>query len=344
MIRLDPDSMKYTTFLTEEGLYSYKRMPIRNHASMDAYNFRFDKVTEHVKNQKRCVDNSFLYADTMEKAIIQTARYLSLMGSNGIIQNPYKFQFGSKEVEWAGAGFTIGADLVRPLAKHTAAVRTYPTPFSNTDLRSFMALLQQVAYCYAISPAVAKIRHLLKPSTQWNWTKEIDKVFENAKTVIAERVEEGLMLFDSSFHTGLLTDWCQEEIGHILCQKHFDCQTPETGPADLNCCKTRWGAGSATIPRPTTARQTGSSQAWSMHWRRPPTSPWGARASTFGTDHQPLIPIINGTNLENLKTPRQIRLMRWDLQSCRWFTSRVRTWVARTLSPGTGCATTTTRP
>ena len=120
MIRLDPDSMKYTTFLTEEGLYSYKRMPIRDHASMDGYNFRFDKVTE-----RRCVDDSLLYADTMEKAIIETASYLSLMGSNGIIQNLYKFQFGSKEVEWAGAGFTIGADLVRPLAKHTAAVRTY---------------------------------------------------------------------------------------------------------------------------------------------------------------------------------------------------------------------------
>ena len=163
MIRLDPDSMKYTTFLTEDGLYSYKRMPIRNHASMDAYNFRFDKVTE-----KRCVDNSLLYAyaDTIEKGIMQTASYLSLMGSNGIIQYPYKFQFGSKDVDWAGAGFTIGADSVRPLAKHTAAVRTYPTPFSITNLRSFMALLQQVAYCYAISPAVAKIRHLLKPSTQ----------------------------------------------------------------------------------------------------------------------------------------------------------------------------------
>ena len=28
MIPLDPDSMKYTTFLTEEGMYSYKRMPM----------------------------------------------------------------------------------------------------------------------------------------------------------------------------------------------------------------------------------------------------------------------------------------------------------------------------
>ena len=38
----------------------------------------------------------------------------------------------------------------------------------------------------------------------------------------------------------------------------------------------------------------------------------------MGTDHQPLIPIINGTDLENVKTPRQIRLkerlMRWDLK------------------------------
>ena len=79
--------------------------------------------------------------------------------------------------------------------KHKAAVKMYPTPVSITDLRSFMALLQQVAYCYAISPAVAKIRHLLKPSTPWNWTKEIDEVFENAKKVIAERVEEGVKLF-----------------------------------------------------------------------------------------------------------------------------------------------------
>ena len=29
-------------------------------------------------------------------------------------------------------------------------------------------------------------------------------------------------------------------MGHILCQKHCDCPTPESGPANLNCCKTGW--------------------------------------------------------------------------------------------------------
>jgi hypothetical protein len=117
-----------------------------------------------VENKKMCVNDSLQYSDTLEKAFIQAANYLSLMGNNGIIQCPEKFQFGSKTVAWAS--FTIGTDTVKPLPKHTEAVRTYPV--NITDIRNFMALLQQVAYCYAISPAVAKFRHLLKPSEPWN--------------------------------------------------------------------------------------------------------------------------------------------------------------------------------
>ena len=44
----------------------------------------------------------------------------------------------------------------------------------------------------------------------------------------------------------------------------------------------------------------------------------GCKSLTVGTNHQPLIPIINGTNMEKVKTPRQIRLkeklLRWDLR------------------------------
>jgi hypothetical protein len=54
---------------------------------------------------------------------------------------------------------------------------------------------------------VAKIRHLLKPSEPWNWTEDINNVFEEAKKVIAEKVREGVKLYDPKLHTGLLTDW-----------------------------------------------------------------------------------------------------------------------------------------
>jgi hypothetical protein len=198
-------------------MFRNKRMPMGDHLSTEAYIYRFDKVTVDVENKKRFVDDSLLYKETLEKSFIQAANNLSLMGNNGIILCPEKFQFGSKTVAWAS--FTIGPDSVKPLPKHTEALRT---PVNITDMRSFMALLQQVAYCYAISPAVAKIRHLLKPSETWNWTEDINNVFEEAKKVIAEKVEEGVKLYNPTLHTGLLTDWGQGGIGHILCQKHCD--------------------------------------------------------------------------------------------------------------------------
>ena len=43
----------------------------------------------------------------------------------------------------------------------------------------------------------------------------------------------------------------------------------------------------------------------------------GCEVITVGTDHKPLIPIVNGTDLYNVKTPRQHRLreklLRWNL-------------------------------
>jgi hypothetical protein len=120
MIPLHKHSREYTNFLTEWGMFRYKRMPMGNHMSMDAYNYRFDKVTVGVENKKRFVDDSLLYSDTLEKSFIQAANYLSLMRNNGIIQCPEKFQLGSKTVAWAG--FTIGPDTVKPLPNYTEAV------------------------------------------------------------------------------------------------------------------------------------------------------------------------------------------------------------------------------
>jgi hypothetical protein len=62
MIPLPEDSREYTNFLTEWGMFRYKRMPMGDHVLMDAYNYRFYKVTVGVETKKRCVDDSLLYS------------------------------------------------------------------------------------------------------------------------------------------------------------------------------------------------------------------------------------------------------------------------------------------
>ena len=153
--------------------------------------------------------------------------------------------------------------------------------------------------------------------------KDINNVFEEAK-----KVEEGVKLYDPKLHTGLLTDWCKDGISHILCQKHCDCPLEQgqpgenSPPADQNCCKTSWkvcSVGSRFCNSaeanysPTDGKFTGLVDAL----EKTAYFTLGCKSLIVATDHQPLIPIINGTDMEKVKTPRQIRvkekLMRWDL-------------------------------
>ena len=71
-------------------------------------------------------------------------------GPNGIILNEEKFVFRAEEVDWARVKIT--KDKVDPLDAHVEAIRKFPTPTCLTDMRSYWALVNQVAYAYACSP------------------------------------------------------------------------------------------------------------------------------------------------------------------------------------------------
>ena len=59
-----------------------------DHVSMDAYNARYDAVVKEVENFKRCVDDGMLYSGSLEEAFRDMAAFLTLVGKNGILQNP----------------------------------------------------------------------------------------------------------------------------------------------------------------------------------------------------------------------------------------------------------------
>ena len=73
--------------------------------SGDAYTARYDRITEGVRNMRRVIDDTLLYEDDVGKSFRQVAEYLSLVGRNGIILNPDKFDFAVDEVLGQGSGF-----------------------------------------------------------------------------------------------------------------------------------------------------------------------------------------------------------------------------------------------
>ncbi len=68
----------------------------------------------------------------------------------GIVLNTGKFQFAQRTVDFAG--FRISETGVELLPKYLDAIRSFPTPKSTTDIRSWFGLVNQVSH-------YAQLRH-----------------------------------------------------------------------------------------------------------------------------------------------------------------------------------------
>jgi hypothetical protein len=124
---------------------------------------RYDKIATGVKNVKRVIDNTLLYATDLEGSFRQVADYLTLVGNNGIVLNSDKFSFGEDTVDWAG--IRIMEDKAQPLPEHVKAIREFPTPINLTDMCSYWVLVSQVAptsapsHNFSCSESCSRRRH-----------------------------------------------------------------------------------------------------------------------------------------------------------------------------------------
>ena len=131
-IEINPEDRDKTTFLTEQGRFRYRRAPMGFLASQDAYTERYDSIIADVPRKSKCVDDTILWDDDLETHWWRVIEYLGLVGKNGVVLNPAKFQFGSLEVDFAG--FRITASEVRPLPKYLHAIANLPRPATITDV------------------------------------------------------------------------------------------------------------------------------------------------------------------------------------------------------------------
>ena len=267
-------------------------------------------VTSDVKNNIRQVDDSLLWESDIQKNFDSTCAYLTLTGKHGILQNPEKFQFCSLEVNWAG--FVIGADSVKPMPHLTKAIREFPTPQNRTDLRSFMALVQQVSYTTAVAPLLLPFRKLLKDDTPWDWSSELQQTFQATREILADRIEEGIKMFDPYKITMLLTDWCKHGVGYLLAQKHCKC-TIENDSPNINCCKSGWkvcmvGSRFTLAAEANYSPTEGELLGVANGLLKTKYFTLGCPHLYIGTDHKPLLGILDGSPMEKLDNPRLVRL------------------------------------
>ena len=306
-VDLRPEDRDYTTFITPYGRYRYIAAPQGWLFSGDAYTHRYDLITiGKVKDCKRDVDDTLMWDKNVASAFTHTAEYLSLVGRNGIILNPDKFVFAQDTVDWAG--FRVGPTTVEPLPEHVESIRDYPIPMNVTDMRSFFALVEQVAPFYAVKPRLLPFRELLKKYSRFYWDDNLQKLFEEARLVIADAVIKGITRFKINRETVLMTDWSKTGVGFILTQKYCKCIniTP-------TCCRGGWevcmiGSRFNSRAEGFYSPVEGEAMAVTNGLMKTKYYTLGCERLTICVDHKPLLGVLNEAQLENIDNPRLRRL------------------------------------
>ena len=305
-VKIREEDRHLTTFLTPWGRYCYRTAPQGYKVSGDAYTARYDRITIGVKKMRRVIDDTLLYEDNVEKAFHQVAEYLSLVGQNGIILNPDKFEFAEDKVSWAGVRLT--EDKVAPIPEHVTAIKQFPTPTSITDLRSYFALVNQVAPYYAVQPVLQPFRELLRKNVKFYWDEVLQSLFEQSREVIADEVIKGVYSFEVGRWTCVMTDWCRSGIGYMLVQKYCSCS--DISPI---CCLGGWkvcmvGSRFTSPAEQNYSAVEGELQAVvdGLHKTRYYTQ--GCEKLLVGVDHKPLLGLLQGKKLEDIDNMRLRRM------------------------------------
>ena len=125
--------------------------------------------------------------------------------------NANKFQFSQRTADFAG--FRITDDTVEPLPKYLDALREYPTPTNITDIRSWFGLVNQVSHYSQLRNLVEPFKKFLSPKVKFEWTGELDSLFNKSKDQIVEAIKEGVKIFDPTRRTALMPDWSKPALG-----------------------------------------------------------------------------------------------------------------------------------
>lgn len=311
-IRLLEEDKHLTTFITPKGRYRYCVAPQGYIASGDGYTRRFDEIIAGFPRKVKCIDDALLWSSTIEEAFHHAVEWLNLCGQNGIVLNPSKFTFCKQSVEFAG--FLINSNTVQPCARFLEAIEHFPTPKSVTDVRSWFGLINQASYAFASAERMRPFRDLLKPANKFEWSDELERIFQDSKNSIINEIRTGVEIFDKSKQTLLATDWCKEGIGFWLFQKHCMCSNSKPF-----CCKTGWkitlvGSRFTSSAESRYAPIEGEALAVVDALKKAKHFVIGCSDLTIAVDHKPLLKVFSDRSLEDMDNPRLIRLKEKTLQ------------------------------
>lgn len=204
-----------TAFLTREGLYEWKRMPM---GLMNAP-FTFQKYMDHVFKGITCVriylDDIIIHSKTFDQHILDIQNILEILSTNGIKLKLSKCLFGYTKIQYLG--HIVSGQGIEPDSSKIDSITTIDRCYNTKQVRSFLGLVGYYRkFIYNFSKIAAPLNNLLCSNTPFVWNSEIQMAFNELKSRL---INSPILAYpDFSKPFVIQCDACKTGYGAILSQ------------------------------------------------------------------------------------------------------------------------------
>ena len=221
-IPVAPSDIPKTAVTTPFGLFEFVKMPFGLRNAAQTFQRFMDQVLRGVPAAYDYIDDVLIASATPEQHLKDLRTVFERLASHGIVINSNKCLFGVSNLDFLG--HHIDRHGITPLPEKVQAVRDFPQPHSQRQLRRFIGLVnfyhRFLPHCAELMNPLHSLLASAKPKSQaLIWSDTAQAAFNATKDALAKASLLSYPTTDAP--TCLMTDASDTGVGAVL-QQHFN--------------------------------------------------------------------------------------------------------------------------
>lgn len=216
-IAIEPESTKYTAFVTPDGHFEFLKMPFGICNGPSVFQKAITKAVKDLKFILVYIDDLLIPFSTISEGLDYLDQTLKALTDAGFTINLSKCKFFETSIEYLGR--IISREGVKPSHRKVSALVNSPIPTNVRQVRQFMGLASYFRrFIPEFASRTASITKLVKNDQKWEWGPEQNLARDYILTHLTR--EPLLSIFNPDLPTELHTDASAIGFGAILLQKN----------------------------------------------------------------------------------------------------------------------------
>ena len=216
-VAMHPDSKEKTAFISHAGLYHFNVLSFGLTNAPPQFQRLMSRIL-HGLEWKIClvyIDDVIIFSADFKEHLTRLKLVFDRLREANLKLKPSKCHFACESVNYLG--FVVSLEGISPDPKKLEAVKSFPTPRSVKDVRSFLGLCNYYRrFVQGFANIASPLNHLTRKNIQFVWTPECETAFAELKERLCSPPILAYPDFRVPFH--LYTDASQFAIGFVLGQ------------------------------------------------------------------------------------------------------------------------------